>query len=252
MIPIITYHSLGSSPSPVYTPVEVFEAQMEALALAGYRTVSMSAVVNWLKGGPEPDVNSIVLSFDDGYHSVYSEAWPRLKAFGFSAIVFLVTGYCGRDNQWPGQLPGVPIEPLMNWPQIAELAAEGVEFGAHTLTHRPLPVLTPEQAEEEIATSKAAVSAHTGQVASIFAFPYGARDAAIDEIVKRHFDGAVSTKLGFVQRGNNPYKLARIDAFYLKPGFVPHMQKPAFHRYLRFRQGLRNVRRRFSSDWQLI
>jgi peptidoglycan/xylan/chitin deacetylase (PgdA/CDA1 family) len=252
MIPVITYHSLGNSPSPIYTPVEVFEAQMEALASAGYRTVSMSAVVNWLKGGPEPDINSIVLSFDDGYRSVYTEAWPRLKALGFSAIIFLVTDYCGRDNQWPGQPLGVPVEPLMNWPQIAELAAEGCEFGAHTLTHRPLPVLTPVQAEDEIAASKAAVSAHTGQSANIFAFPYGTSDAAIDEVVKRHFDGAVSTKLGVVQRGDNPYKLARIDAFYLNPRFVPHMQKPVFHRYLRVRQGLRDVRRRFRSDWQLI
>ena len=137
MIPIITYHSIGSRSSPVYTPVEVFEAQLEALASAGYRTVSMSAVVNWLRGGSEPDINSIVISFDDGYHSVYSEAWPRLKAFGFSASIFLVTRYCGLDNQWPGQPPGVPVESLMSWPQIAELAAEGVEFGAFDYLTKP-------------------------------------------------------------------------------------------------------------------
>lgn len=250
MIPIITYHAIGDDPSPLFTPPSTFEAQLASLAAAGYQTLPLAAVVDWLKGGSSPPAKSIALTFDDGYLSVYTEAWPRLKEYGFSATVFLVTDYCGRDNQWPGQPNSVPTRPLMNWSQVREMAGRGWEFAPHSRTHRPLPTLTPAEIEADILASQSAVRAQTGQEARLFAQPYGASSAQVNHIVRRHFDGAASTRLGLVQPGDDPYSLARIDAFYWSPALIPHMHTPLFRHYLRLRQALRTLRRRYQPDWQ--
>jgi len=250
MIPIITYHAIGDFPSPLFTKASVFEAQLAALAEAGYQTVSLTAVINWLNGDQQLPEKSIVLTFDDGYQSVYTEAWPRLKAYGFTATVFLITDYCGQDNQWPGQSASTPKQPLMSWAQAKEMAEEGCEFGAHTCTHQPLPLLTTSQIEAEIAGSQSVVREQTGQSVRIFAQPYGASNAIVDGIVKQHFDGAVSTRLGMVAQRDDPYILARIDAFYWNPSLIPRMQNPLFKLYLNLRQTLRTIRRLVRPDWQ--
>lgn len=250
MFPIITYHAIGDQPSPLFTPPSLFEAQLTALASAGYKTISLAEMVSYLKDGAPLPHKCIVLTFDDGYLSVYSEAWPRLMAFGYTATVLLVTDYIGRDNQWPGQLSSVPVKPLMDWSQVAKMADQGCEFAPHTRTHQPLPLLEAAEIEAELIESQAAVQTHTGQTARIFAQPYGASNDQVDQIVRRHFDGAVSTRLGVVQQDDDLFDLARIDAFYWSPKLIPHMHKPLFRHYLRFRQTLRNLRRRYQADWQ--
>jgi peptidoglycan/xylan/chitin deacetylase (PgdA/CDA1 family) len=194
--------------------------------------------------------DALVITFDDGYESVYHEAWPRLRARGFTATVFLISDYCGRDNRWPGQPASVPQAPLMTWEQATALAAGGCELGAHTRSHPALPALPPHQAEEEILTSQQIIQARTGRAARVFAYPYGAVDAAVVERVRPHFDGAVGTRLGLVRPGSDPYRLARVDAFYLTPGWIPRMRGFLFQRYLDVRQAMRSLRRRLRPDWR--
>ena len=47
-----------------------------------------------------------VFTFDDGYRSVYDHACPLLREHGFKGTLFVVTDYCGSDNNWPGQRTG--------------------------------------------------------------------------------------------------------------------------------------------------
>lgn len=249
-LPIITYHAIENVASPLFTSLTVFEAQLAALAESGYQTISMAAVFDWLHGDISLPEKAVVITFDDGYASVYDSAWPRLQAHGFSATVFLVTSYCGGDNQWPSQMDGVPKRGLLTWDQVGELAAAGWEFGAHTRTHAPLPAIHTVQAEEEILTSRKEIESRTGQTVRSFAYPYGASSPDIEAIVQRFFDGASGVRLGLVTAASNPYCLERIDAFYLAPRFIPFLGRPSFRHYLRLRQGMREIRRRFRPDWQ--
>ncbi|MCI0578387.1 MAG: polysaccharide deacetylase family protein [Chloroflexi bacterium] len=249
-IPILTYHAVEEVASPLFTPPSVFESHLASLATAGYQAVSLATLLAWLK---EPahllPARPVAFTFDDGYASVYTTAWPRLQAHGFSATVFLVTGYCGRDNRWPGQPAGMPVRPLLTWEQAGRLAAAGWELGAHTRSHAPLPALGLDQAEEEIAASQQAIQVHTGHPARVFAYPYGATNPAVAGLVRRYFDGAASVRLGLVSAGSEPYALSRLDAYYFRPGLAPHLDRPLFHHYLRLRQGLRAARRRWRPDW---
>ncbi|MBZ0299518.1 MAG: polysaccharide deacetylase family protein [Anaerolineae bacterium] len=248
-VPIITYHAIADQPSPLFVSPHTFDLHLRMLSEAGWHTTSLHTVADCLKRGLPLPEKAVVITFDDGYASVFSDAWPRLQAYGFTATVFLISDYCGRDNQWPGQPASVPTCPLMTWEQAAEMGAAGCEMGAHTRTHRALPTLPAAQAEDEIAVSQQVIQQETGQSVDIFAQPYGATNVSVDALVRRYFEGAASTYLGLVRGQTNRYALERVDAFYLTPYWLRRLDSRLFEQYLRLRQGLRTVRRQFRPDW---
>jgi peptidoglycan/xylan/chitin deacetylase (PgdA/CDA1 family) len=251
-IPVITYHGLDDHPSPLFVSPHQFELHLKALADAGRKTLLAGQVLDLLRRNEPLPAEAVVITFDDGYESVFREAWPRLRAFGFTATVFLVTDYCGRDNRWPGQPASVPIRPLLSWTQVGALSVEGCEFGAHTRTHPALVSLPLSQALTEILESQVAISERIGQKARVFAYPYGAANSDLRQIVRDHFDGALGTRLGMVQGHSDRYDLERIDAYYLTPGWIQTLNTSGFRLYLYIRRILRSTRRLISRDWQRV
>jgi peptidoglycan/xylan/chitin deacetylase (PgdA/CDA1 family) len=250
MIPILMHHAIDDRPSPVFTAPAVFAAQVAALAENGYRSLSLGALYRGLAAGEALPARSVVFTFDDGYRSVYDCAWPVLRRYGFGATVFLITGYCGRDNRWPGQPAATPLATLMTWAQIERLAADGCEFGAHTHTHRPLSALSAAAVEDELQTSQAVIAAHLGRAPDAFAYPYGDSSPQAKACVQRHFAGAVGTDLGLASAASDRYALPRIDAYYLPPAAVRSLHTAGFRYYLALRQQLRRLRRRRQRDWE--
>jgi peptidoglycan/xylan/chitin deacetylase (PgdA/CDA1 family) len=250
--PIITYHSVEDYESPLFVSPARLKAQLAALAEHGYQSISLTTLFDGLRQNSALPDRAVVITFDDGYASVYEAAWPILSAYGYTATVFLVTDYCGSDNQWPGQPANVPSRPLMTWAQVQELASAGFEFGAHTRTHAPLPALSENQALDEIIISKQEIQNHTGQQVTSFAYPYGAVASTIANIVQRNFGGAVGVRLGMVTENSDIYGLERIDAYYLSPGLVRYLHRPQGRIYLRLRQTMRDIRRLAQRDWQPV
>jgi peptidoglycan/xylan/chitin deacetylase (PgdA/CDA1 family) len=243
-LPILTYHALGDHPSPLWTPVARFEAHLQALAQEGYRAVSLSTALA-ARGGER----LAALTFDDGYESFLRHGWPRLCARGWTATLFLIAGYCGRDNRWPGQPAAVPSERLVTWEEAAQLAEEGCELGAHSLTHPPLSLLPGVQAEDEIRGSQEEIERRTGRRARVFAYPYGARTATVAATVRRYFDAAVGTDLGIASGHSGRFALPRIDSVYLSPASISALDTAWLAGWLRARQALRGVRRALRPDW---
>ncbi|MCA1580240.1 MAG: polysaccharide deacetylase family protein [Acidobacteria bacterium] len=248
-VPVLTYHAVGEGPRPLFTPSRLFDAHLAALEKAGLRTVPLSALVDALAGGKAAPERSVAVTFDDGYRSFVDEAWPRLQAHGFGATVFLVSGHCGGDNLWQTQKSGVPRSALLDWDQAGRLAAEGVELGAHSRTHAPLTVLSEAEAETEIAGSRADIEARTGHPVRLFAYPYGASNPGTEAIVRRHFAGAVSVRLGIAGPSSDPFQIPRVDAHYVSAASIAWLRRDVFRAYLSARQVLRDARRRVSSDW---
>jgi peptidoglycan/xylan/chitin deacetylase (PgdA/CDA1 family) len=237
MIPIITYHAIGDGPRPLWVSVGDFEAHLDAYKKAGYQTISLASLVDSL--GRDLPENALVITFDDGYESVYSLAWPRLRAAGLGGTVFLVTDYCEQTNKWPGQSADVPPAPLLGWKQVLEMANEGCEFGAHTRTHPHLMRATRQEVLEELVSSRDRIQSVTGRAADMFAYPYGETDRGTTDLVSQHFRGAVGTRLGVVKQGSSPFLLPRIDAYYLTPSLIRQMKNLSFRAYLEGRQYLR-------------
>ncbi len=242
-IPILTYHSIDESRSVISTTPEVFRRQMKRLHETGIRGVSLETLSRSLITSKEFPVNSVALTFDDGFQNFYTTAFPVLEEYGFTATVFLVTDHCGKKNDWPGNPPGIALKRLLSWAEVRELRSNGIEFGSHTRTHPDLTRLSEPQVRRETVESKDAIENTIGGTVTTFAYPYGKFNARVRDIVAQTFDVACSTNLGTASVESDRFSLERIDAYYLsRPWVFDSLSSKRFDRYMKFRQTLRDVK----------
>jgi peptidoglycan/xylan/chitin deacetylase (PgdA/CDA1 family) len=127
-----------------------FEKQIAWLAEAGYKSITLS---EWLQYSPTDNGKSIVITFDDGYHSLVQYALPILSRYHFCATVFAIAGYVGRPNLWDVKFFLPPFQHL-DWGGLRELMSAGWEIGSHSLNHDYLPALSEPQLRRDLADSK--------------------------------------------------------------------------------------------------
>lgn len=214
-LPLLTFHAIDERSSVISFSPALFERGMARLRQAGFRTITLQAAAEYLRRGKPFPERSVVLTFDDGYRSVYREAFPVLQKHGMTATVFLTSGRpdSARTEE---RLPELNGRERLSWREIREMARHGIDFGAHTLTHPDLTRLSRDAAEREIVLSQQIIQEALGSRVISFAYPFGAYDRVSIEIAKRHFDCACSARLGFITPSSELYALERLDAFYLR------------------------------------
>lgn len=207
---ILTYHSLDTSGSILSISPDLFQAQMAWLARSGMPIVSL-AEIQATPGG-------LALTFDDGFRNFFYDAFPVLQRYRFPATVFVVSGFCGRRNDWPTQPrnAGIPFLELMRWNEVQQVAQAGITIGCHTVNHPRLPRLPEAEIEKELKMSQMAIEDRIGKKVDTFAYPYGDTTPTIRGAVGRHFHLACSTKLAFVSARADALCLPRLDMFYLR------------------------------------
>jgi peptidoglycan/xylan/chitin deacetylase (PgdA/CDA1 family) len=241
-LPILTYHSLDDSGSPISISPVTFREQMARLHDQGWRTLRPDEVLAGHDQGGWPE-RAFALTFDDGFENLATHGLDVLEEFGFSATVFVVSGWAGRTNDWPSQVGWAPRYPLLSWDALAALNAAGVEIGAHSVSHSHLTGLPIDAAEREIVACKTTIEDHIRRPISTFAYPYGESSEDLRAIVARHFRVAFTTRLGFVTPGSPVLALERIDAYYLRSSWSYRaIDTQWFRAYLGVRRGLRTLR----------
>ena len=216
---------------------------MERLQALSFPVVPLERISRGLRGSADLPARGVAITFDDGYANFHGEAFPVLREFGFPATVFLVPGLCGGRNNWPGNMPGIPTLDLLDWSQISELAREGVEFGAHSMTHADLSRLPVGAAREEVARSKLVIEKRLASPVRFFAWPFGRTNRALLPFVEQQFDAACSTRMDFISSRSQPHVLPRVDMFYFAGNErFSSFGTPAFSRYVSIRKRLRLVR----------
>ena len=214
-LPILTFHDLDERPSVISIVPGVFQRSMKKLHESGYRTITLMDAVKCLsQGNPFPN-RSFVVTFDDGYQSVYDEAFPVLHSYGMSATIFLSVGK-DRAATPDSRLPAIDGRSMLNWREIKEMNMERITFGAHTLTHPDLTRLPLDRVEAEICGSKTIIEDALSTQVSSFAYPYGRYNRRCRDIVQQYFACACSDKLGLVTTDSDLYALERVDAYYLR------------------------------------
>ncbi len=217
-VPILYYHRVEENIAPKSgVSPKMFEWQMEYLRRGKYSSVSFGDLENHISFGHPLPPRPLIISFDDGHADIFTRVFPILKRFGFTATVFLVSGYIGKNADWDGCKKGEDL-PLVTRENIHEMVADGFHFGSHTRTHKRLIDLSEEAAREEIEKSKQDLENLTQRPVRSFSYPYGDFNKEIMEMVKVAGYGAARTVL----RGNIHFEEDLIQLRCIKVnGFTP-------------------------------
>lgn len=202
-ISVLTYHLINDlyNPGNLVIPTRQFEKQMHYLFKKGYKVISATDSIEYLKEQRSPNLKekTIVLTFDDGWEDNYLNAFPILRRFGFTATIFLTTAKINSLD-------------YLNFRQIKEMLDYGIEFGAHTVNHPNLTQITTEEAENEIRRSKREVGEFTGLPVKAFCYPRGDYNEIIKKIVDdAGFSCAFSVKPGKNNQDTHLFELRRTE-----------------------------------------
>ena len=196
-VPVLSYHKFSKDKVSTLTVKEVaFEEQMKFLKDNDYNVITLDQLLNFLEFKGEIPEKSVVITFDDGWSSVYDIAYPILKKYGFPATLFVYTEFIGGKR-------------ALSWKEIKELAVNGIDIQCHSVTHRNLTVLNEKESfkdyfdsiNREIFQSRQMIEKRINKKCKYLAYPYGASNKLVIALLKKHgYRGAFSVK-----RGSNPF-----------------------------------------------
>ncbi|MCA8883682.1 MAG: polysaccharide deacetylase family protein [Rhodobacteraceae bacterium] len=243
IVDILMFHSISDAAGPTAIPVEIFKAQMRAIAESGLPVITMDALVDARRMGKPLPPRSIVITFDDGFQDFADTAFPVLQSHDFPVLVFLTTEYIGRQEGWDGA--NKPERDIMDWETVRDLASQGVAFGSHSVTHSDLTMLSDDTLGIEINVSKAEIEDQLQQPVYHFAPPYGLTNDHVTAAASGVYRTLATTRLGQVGPADHLHGLPRLEMFYFTnlTRWREHLAGTGTA-YLRRRKMLRWVRER--------
>lgn len=126
-VAVLMYHHLSEKPMPQFPWVlsaDHFEDQMKLLDQEGFHVITMEQYREFmLNHGKVPD-NAVLLTFDDGYESFYTVAFPILQKYGYTAVNFVIVSTIDHPDKYS--------VPKLTWDQMREMKRAGMGFYSHT------------------------------------------------------------------------------------------------------------------------
>ena len=211
-IPVLLYHSVSDTPLGKFGPFTVSGAQLashlDLLLEQGYQPITVRRLLDGLASGQLP-ARPVVLTFDDGFADFAANAWPLLSDRDLAATLYVTAGDIGGRSEWLASA-GVRL-PMLTRREIADLAADGCEIGAHSMTHPHLDCLPHDQAYREIRDSKDVLEQVLGQVVDTFAYPHGYHSRATKELVMAAgYRSATAVRNALSHADDDRYAIARV------------------------------------------
>jgi peptidoglycan/xylan/chitin deacetylase (PgdA/CDA1 family) len=204
-VPILMYHVINPPPAGapfpgLYVPAAEFAQQMEALKSAGWHAVTMDELrANWTRGVPLGPGKPVVVTFDNGYTSQYTNALPVLKRLG----------WVGVENI---QLLGLPpSQGGLTEQQVRALISSGWELDTQGMSHADLISLNSAGLQYQITHARQLLRSRYGVAVNWFCYPSGHYDSTVIDAVKgAGFIGSTTVVPGWAARANDPYRLPRL------------------------------------------
>jgi peptidoglycan/xylan/chitin deacetylase (PgdA/CDA1 family) len=206
-VPILTYHVIAAPPAGapfpgLYVQPQEFAAQMQALKSAGWHPVTLDQLrAYWKHGSTLPSGKPIVLTFDNGYHSQYTQALPVLRRLGWVA----------DENI---QLTGLPpSQGGLTESEVRGLIAAGWELDTQGISHADLVSLDASELHYQVATARKILRRRYGVPVNWFCYPSGDYDATVIAAVRAAgFVGSTTVIPGWASPASDSYRLPRLRA----------------------------------------
>ena len=214
-IPVLYYHKIDYPKKDavykgLYVTPKQFKMQVALLKFLGYDTVSPKDILSFVKGHKISVKKPLLITFDDGYENNYLNAYPVLKAAGFTSLIFISTGFIEKKNIVSDEREKVR-EDFLNKSEIKDMFKDGFFIGSHGINHYYLDSLEEGVLLGELIASKAYLENILNAPVDFFSYPFGAYNPNVMRAVKKTgYLGAFTTARGRVGVGDNSYELKRI------------------------------------------
>jgi peptidoglycan/xylan/chitin deacetylase (PgdA/CDA1 family) len=166
-VPILMYHMVDLSPPPagpysaaLTVSTSDFELEMDYLAGHGFSPVTLEDIYTAMAGRRVLPPKPVAITFDDGNKDNFTVAFPILRAHGFVATFFVITGSVGNKLS-------------MTWDDLRTMQAAGMAVESHTYDHKDLRTLDAAALRQELAGSRDSIAAHLGRVPLVLCYPGG-------------------------------------------------------------------------------
>jgi len=206
-VPILMYHYLSEPPpdADVYrldlsVPPDLFAAHLDAMQAAGYTTISLYDLIDYLTlGTPLPD-KPVVITFDDGYRDNYENAFPLLQERGMQATFFVITDFI--DEERPQ---------YMTWEMAREMLAGGMSIESHGRNHVTLKGQDDDYLVWQALGSLETIEYELGVRPRFISYPAGEYDQrTIDIFRSANYWAGVTTIQGATHSSDDLFQLRRV------------------------------------------
>ncbi|MEV5101873.1 polysaccharide deacetylase family protein [Streptomyces massasporeus] len=210
-VPILMYHAVTPTPAPAVRGLSVspqaFAEQIRLLAERGFTPVTTARLASAWRGGPPLPYRPVLITFDDGYQGVHRHALPVLRAYDFTATVFVTTGWLpGRH-----EIHGAALDTMLSWDEVRELAEQGAEVGGHSRSHPQLDQLPDREMRYEVQSCEETIAEQLGRSPTSFAYPYGYSDRHVRQVVRAAgFTQSVAVGNDLAGPRQGPFALRRL------------------------------------------
>jgi peptidoglycan/xylan/chitin deacetylase (PgdA/CDA1 family) len=203
-VPILMYHVINPPPEGapfpgLYVTRHELQAQVDALAKAGFHAVTMDQMLAAWRGHGSLPSKPIVLSFDNGYQSQYTNALPVLRS----------VGWVGVENI---QLTGLPpSQGGMGEDLVRGLVSAGWELDTQGFSHADLIAISPSELHYQVAVARKEVQRRYHVATNWFCYPSGHYNATvIAEVKAAGYVGSTTVVPGWASPSDDPYRLPRL------------------------------------------
>jgi peptidoglycan/xylan/chitin deacetylase (PgdA/CDA1 family) len=200
------YHVINPPPPTaqypgLYVPAGEFAAQMQALKAAGWHAVTLDQVqAYWTRGVPLGAGKPVVLTFDNGYQSQYTNALPVLKRLGWVGNEMIQLDFINLTSQ--GGLSDA---------QVRGMIAAGWELDTQGMTHFDLITASPSRLHYEVFASREQLRQRYGVPVNWFAYPSGHYNASVITALKdAGFAGSFTVIPGWASPSQDSFRLPRV------------------------------------------
>jgi peptidoglycan/xylan/chitin deacetylase (PgdA/CDA1 family) len=201
-IPVLMYHRLTTDPHKTDSLTilqKTFSEHMNYLKAHGYNTISIDQLYSYrTKNTPLPK-KPVMITFDDGYVSNYTMAYPILKANKQKATVFMIANEIDIKSD------------ALTSKQLKEMDVNNFRVESHTNKHENLATLTYAEQLATITKAKQTLEKLLGRRVRYLAYPFGAYNSNTKNAT--HDAGyklGISTDAGFTSKQDNRYTINRI------------------------------------------
>ncbi len=124
-VSILGYHDFSRTraATQMCLNTDEFRRHMEYIRQEGLAVISMQDFLEWRHGKRKLPAHCILITIDDGWRSVYTDAYPILKEYGYPFTIFLYTDFISGKGD------------SMSKAMIEEMQSNGATVGSHSATH---------------------------------------------------------------------------------------------------------------------